>query len=303
MDVPLLIRARLATLGLEQRDLARAAQVTESYISQLLKRKKAPPAPGRTDIYRRMDKFLQLPSGELARLAAYQRKEQLKRTLGDEAVPLPLFPDLRALMLSKCSSAKVAAVRAIFEKQPFGELERLVAQKLLDVAKRAAKEELENEKWIRGVARRTGRSYEVARVRALEFLDTDIFHLSLRDGEAFLGPLIESWDVDLTTFGLKVSLNRRITAQPGQRFEFAERPLETPDGEEPGFRAFLNDPAMSGTATESELTWLKQLPSDGRRPTSLFYYRALQVLRDPLHFKAGRRAVSSAGGASPAGQP
>jgi hypothetical protein len=289
VDVPLLIRARLATLGLEQRDLARAAQVTESYISQLLKRKKAPPAPGRTDIYRRMDKFLQLPSGELARLAAYQRKEQLKRTLGDEAVPLPLFPDLRALILSKCNSAKVAAVRAIFEKQPFGELERLVAQKLLDVAKRAAKEELENEKWIRGVARRTGRSYEVARVRALEFLDTDIFHLSMRDGEAFLGPLIESWDVDLTTFGLKVILNRRITTQPGQRFEFAERPLETPDGEEPGFRSFLGDPALSGTATESELGWLKQMPSDGRRPTALFYYRALQVLRDPLHFKASGR--------------
>lgn len=289
MDVPLLIRARLATLGLEQRDLARAAQVTESYISQLLKRKKAPPAPGRTDIYGRMDKFLQLPSGELARLAAYQRKEQLKRTLGDEAVPLPLFPDLRALILSKCTTEKVAAVRAIFEKQPFGELERLVAQKLLDVAKRAAKEELENEKWIRGVARRTGRSYEAARVRALEFLDTDIFHLSLRDGEAFLGPLIDSWDIDLATFGLKVSLNRRVTTQPGQRFEFAERPLDAPDGEEPGFRAFLNDPAMSDHVTESELTWLKQLPTDGKRPTSLFYYRALQVLRDPLHFKSGGR--------------
>jgi transcriptional regulator with XRE-family HTH domain len=289
VDVPLLIRARLATLGLEQRDLARAAQVTESYISQLLKRKKAPPAPGRTDIYGRMDKFLQLPSGELARLAAYQRKEQLKRTLGDEAVPVPLFPDLRALILNKCNTDKVAAVRSIFERQPFGELERLVAQKLLDVAKRAAKEELENEKWIRGVARRTGRSYEAARVRALEFLDTDIFHLSLRDGEAFLGPLIDSWDVDLATFGLKVNLNRRVTTHPGQRFEFAELPLETPDGEEPGLRSFLNDPALSGTATESELTWLKQLPSDGRHPTALFYYRALQVLRDPLHFKTGGR--------------
>lgn len=289
MDVPLLIRARLATLGLEQRDLARAAQVTESYISQLLKRKKAPPAPGRTDIYGRMDKFLQLPSGELARLAAYQRKEQLKRTLGDEAVPLPLFPDLRALILSKCTADKAGAVRAIFEKQPFGELERLVAQKLLDVAKRAAKEELGNEKWIRTVARRTGRSYEVARVRALEFLDTDIFHLSLRDGDAFLKPLIDSWDIDLTTFGLKVSLNRRVTAQPGRRFEFAERPLDAPQGDEPGWRAFLGDPALSGSATHGELAWLQQLPLEGKRPTALFYYRALQVLRDPLHFTAAGR--------------
>ena len=67
MDVPLVIRRRLTELGLEQRGLAAAARVTESYISQLLTRKKAPPAPGCTDIYGRMDKFLQLPHGELAR--------------------------------------------------------------------------------------------------------------------------------------------------------------------------------------------------------------------------------------------
>jgi len=30
-------------------------------------------------------------------------------------------------------------IRVIFEKQPFGELERLVTQKLLDVVKRVAK--------------------------------------------------------------------------------------------------------------------------------------------------------------------
>ena len=42
MDVSLVIRHRLNELGLEQRDLATAAQVTESYISQLLTGKKAP---------------------------------------------------------------------------------------------------------------------------------------------------------------------------------------------------------------------------------------------------------------------
>ena len=43
MDVCLLIKHRLEELGLEQRDLAAAAEVTESYISQLLTRKKLPP--------------------------------------------------------------------------------------------------------------------------------------------------------------------------------------------------------------------------------------------------------------------
>jgi transcriptional regulator with XRE-family HTH domain len=45
------IKQRLEELGVEQRELAAAAEVTESYISQLLTRKKSPPAPDRTDIY------------------------------------------------------------------------------------------------------------------------------------------------------------------------------------------------------------------------------------------------------------
>ena len=65
MDVCLVIKQRLEELGLEQRDLAAAAEVTESYISQLLTRKKLPPAPGRTDIYDKMGEFLKLPSGTL----------------------------------------------------------------------------------------------------------------------------------------------------------------------------------------------------------------------------------------------
>ena len=66
MDVSLVIKQRLGELGLDQRDLAAAVQVTDSYISQLLTRRKAPPAPGRTDIYDRVGEFLKLPAGELA---------------------------------------------------------------------------------------------------------------------------------------------------------------------------------------------------------------------------------------------
>jgi transcriptional regulator with XRE-family HTH domain len=89
MDVAFVIRQRLAALGREQRDLARAAEVTESYISQLLTRKKASPAPHRTDIYDKMDTFLQFPRGELARLADLQRREELQEKLG--APPRPCF--------------------------------------------------------------------------------------------------------------------------------------------------------------------------------------------------------------------
>ena len=282
MDVPIVIRNRLADLGLEQRDLARAARVTESYISQLLTRKKAPPAPGRTDIYDRMDKFLKLPHGELARLADLQRKAQLKRELGPE--PAPLFHGVRTLILSKCRPEKEPHVRAIFEQQPFGELERLVAQKLLDVAKRVASDGLANDYWLGMVARLSGRSYEEMRVVVLEFLDTDIYHLSAETSTSFLDPLIESWDIDLATFGLVISLNPNVAPWQAKRFEFVERETEAADGDEPGLRQFLEDTSLSGSATSEEVDFLKRLRFKTRRPTPLYYYRELQNLRDPLHF-------------------
>src|SRR5260370_4913243 len=73
VDVAFVIRRRLDEFGLEQRDLAHAAQVTESYISQLLTGRRAPPAPNRTDIYDKMDSFLKLPTEGLTRLAGDQR--------------------------------------------------------------------------------------------------------------------------------------------------------------------------------------------------------------------------------------
>jgi transcriptional regulator with XRE-family HTH domain len=283
VDVPFVILHRLEELGLEQQALARAANVTESYISQLLTRKKAPPAPSRTDIYDRMDKFLKLPSGELAKLADLQRKEELKRELGDE--PAPLFHEVRELILRKCNPERQKHVRAIFEKQPFGELERLVTQTLLDVVKRVAKDELENDYWLRMVARLSRRSYEEMRVVVLEFLDTDIFHVSAENCVAFLDPLIESWDIDLATFGLEIVLNHSVVPGQAKRFAFVEREAEQPVGEEPGLQEFLQDPSLSGTATAEEVAFLKQLRVKHKRPTPLYYYRELQNLRDPLHFR------------------
>jgi len=283
MDVPFVIRQRLEELGADQRDLASAAQVTESYVSQLLTRKKAPPAPTRTDIYDKMEKFLKLPSGELSKLADLQRKEELKRRMGDP--PTPLFKDVRELILRKCNPDSAKDIGAIFEKQPFGELERLVTHKLLDVVKGVAKEELASEHWLHMVAQLSGRSYEQIRVMVLEFLDTDIFNLSIEHCVAFLDPLIESWDIDLATFDMEIVLNRRLAPGPLKKFEFVERKPEPPFHEEPGLTAFLQDPALGGDATEEEIEFLKNLRFTRKRPTPLYYYRELQNLRDRLHFR------------------
>jgi len=283
VDVSLIIKHRLEEFGLEQRDLAHAAQVTESYISQLLTGKRAPPAPNRTDIYDKMDKFLKLPSGELARLADHERKQQLKRELGDD--PAPLFREVRELILRKCNPDTARHVRGVFERQPFGELERLVTQKLLDVVKGLAQQELENAAWLRSVAELSGRSYEAMRVIVLEFLDTDIFQVSIEDCVSFLDPLIESWDIDLATFALQIVLNDRLVAGNVKKFEFIELESDQHFVEEPGLKGFLQDPSLSATATAEELAFLKRLKFKGKRPTPLYYYRELQNLRDPLHFR------------------
>jgi transcriptional regulator with XRE-family HTH domain len=283
MDFGSVVRARLAELGLEQKDLAVAAEVTESYISQLLSRKKAPPAPERTDIYGKIETFLKLPGERLSRLATHEREDELKRTLTEP--PAPLHGEVRELILRKCAEARERQIRAMFEKEPFGALEHLVTQKLLDAVKNAAAEELENENWLRLVARRTGRSYKQMRVLVLEFLDTDVFNVSVENCVSFLDPLIESWDIDLAGFSIEIVLNRRLAPGHSRRFEFVERRLDEPVDEEPGFTEFLRDRSLSGDTVKEEIRFLKSLRFSRKRPTPLYYYRALQNLRDPLHFR------------------
>lgn len=242
MDVAMMIRRRLDALGLDQRDLARAARVTESYVSQILTRKKTPPAPDRTDIYDRMDRFLKLPHGELARVAEAHLREELQRRLGEIA---PLFPELRALILEKCVPAQRERVRAIIERQSFGELERLVAQTLHQVAR----------------------------------LGGDVLHVTPQR-RARLAAVIASWEWEPATFALTVV----VAGGARKQFAYVER---TEDGEDhKGMAEFLRDRALSGSLTPEELAFLKSLRFTDRRPTPLYYYRELQNLRDPLHFRA-----------------
>jgi transcriptional regulator with XRE-family HTH domain len=291
MDLPSIIRQRLGQLQLEQRDLAVAAQVTESYISQLLTRKKAPPAPERTDIYGKIEEFLKFRHGELIKLVELQRQEELKRKLADPSEPL--FKEVRELVLRKCKPGKQKQIRTIFERQPFGEVEHLITQKLVDVVKGIARQELASEGWLRLVGRVSDRSYEEMRVAILEFLDTDVFNVSSEQCTSFLDPLIESWDIDLETFDLEIVLNRRMAPQHSKKFAFVELP-ETAAEEERGLKEFLHDASLSGGATELEIEFLKTLRFRGRHPTPLYYYRELQNLRDPLHFRGPVLQVAGA---------
>ena len=198
-----------------------------------------------------MEKFLKLPSGKISKLADHERKEEVKKKLGEP--PTPLLKEVRELILRKCAPEKEKQVRAIFEKQPFGELERLVIQKLLDVVKNVAKEELESEDWLRLVARLIGRSYEHMRVIVLEFLDTDVFNVSVQDCDSFLDPLIESWDIDLANLCYESCLEQKIRSGPPEEIRVCGKGGRVPSEEEPGFKRFLRDRVLSGDATEAEI--------------------------------------------------
>lgn len=283
MVVSSIIRARLKELGFDQKGLAAAAEVTESYISQLLTGKKLPPAPERTDIYQKMDEFLQFPNDELADLARAERMERLKREL--DGPPAPLLKNVRDLILRKCMARRRNQIRAIFEMQPLGELERFVTQQLLDVVRQVARTELDSENWLRNVAELSGKSYAQMRVVILEFLDTDIFNVSNENCVSFLDPLIAAWDIDLETFSMEILLNQRLVPGHPKKFAFVQTEPDELDEDEPGLVEFLRDATLSGDISTDEVKFLRRLKFTGKRPQPLYYYRELQNLRDPLHFR------------------
>ena len=123
------------------------------------------------------------------------------------------------------------------------------------------------------------------RVAVLDFLEADVFSITPDSCVAFLDPMVVSWDIDLASFSLELVLNRRIAPSNLRKFEFVEKQTQKAK-EEPGLQKFLRDRSLSGGATPEEVEFLRQLRfADGRRPTALYYYRELQNLRDPFHFR------------------
>ena len=179
------------------------------------------------------------------------------------------------MILRKCAPNAEKTIRSIFETEPFGALARLATQKLPDVLKRVTRQELEDEGWLRLLARLSDRSYEELRAIVFEFLETDIFTISAANCVTFLDPHIESWDIDLATFAMEIVSNRRLAPEHLKRIEFVERESSDAVDAEPGLQGFLNDPSLSCDVTAEEIEFLKALKFARKRPTPLYYYREL----------------------------
>lgn len=279
MDFAFVVRKRLEELDLDQRDLANACEVTESYISQLVGRKKLPPVPNRTDLYDKMSGLLGLPREELARLAALQHHDRLDRSW----LPAPeaRFGPMRELMLAKCRPGQTA-MRAVFEKEAFGPLERLITRTVVETIRDEARLRARDEPWLRSIASDAGVSYRTMRVQLIDLLENDAA-ATLGDFTPFVDPIVASWTFDIDRFTLAVRLTTGVT----RRFEFAARQGHEKAAADPaGLRAFLRDSRLSGGITPEETAVLRSIGlPEPQRATALFYYRLLQNLRDPMHFK------------------
>jgi hypothetical protein len=84
---------------------------------------------------------------------------------------------------------------------------------------------------------------------------------------------------------MEVVLDHRVTREHVKILEFVEKEPEQTFKEEPGLKKFLRDIRLSGDINEEEVKFLKKLRFNTKRPTPLYYYRELQNLRDPLHFR------------------
>ncbi|MFC2034097.1 hypothetical protein ACFLTT_01650 [Chloroflexota bacterium] len=135
------------------------------------------------------------------------------------------------------------------------------------------------------VARLSNQGYERMRVIIQEFLETDIFNVSIENCVSFLELPIESWGINLKTFGMEITLNNRVVSEHVKKLEFVEKESEQLFEEELGLKEFLKDDGLSSDASEDEIAFLRKLRFRTKRPTSLYYYRELQNLRDPLHFR------------------
>ena len=168
----------------------------------------------------------------------------------------------------------------------------MVARSLLTAVQSVARRELDSEDWLRLAATVGGRSLEQMRVLVLEFLDAEVYDVSNDSCTAFLDPLVESWDIHLDDLRLEITLRRELAADPVRTFAIVGQLSPPPAADSPAALAeFLGDGALAANVTTEEADLLRAHTFGSRQPTKLYYYRALQNLRDPIHFRREAEAA------------
>ncbi len=205
MKVGELVRRRLRELKRTPQELAQAVRVSEEYIADLVAGRRRPPAPGRTDVYASMTKFLRLHRNDLPACARLERA-------AEQGGRRRLDPRVRKLLLELCEPAKARVLSRRVARPSGAELDYLIAQRLLEVAQGFVSRQLEDEVGIRVAATREACSYLDVRMRLLEFLDATAESITPQDVEDFVRPRIASWNIDLDTHAMRIVLRSQEPA-------------------------------------------------------------------------------------------
>lgn len=199
VKVSQLVRRRLRELKRTPRELAEAVKVSEAYMSDLVAGRRPPPAPGRTDLYVPMAKFLRLHRNDLPTCARVERaQEGVGRRRPD--------PQVWKLVLELCDPARQRSFGRRLAKGDGAELAAVIVGRLLEVAQGFVRRQLEDEVGLRVAATRDGCTYLEARMRLLEFLDVGADSLTAEDCEEFVLPRIAAWDIELETRAMRIVL-------------------------------------------------------------------------------------------------
>jgi hypothetical protein len=189
--------------------LATAVQVPEWYVDDLLSGRRLPPAPDRTDIYDKITRYLRLHRNELADRAEAQRAEVVQTRRRP-------VPRVRELLLELCDPIKIRALGRHLIGRDGAELERVIAERILSVAKSFVGRQLEDEVGVRAAAKREGVNYLDMRIRMLDFLDARADTLTPAHHAHFVRPRIATWDIDVKTKAMRIVL-RSQEPRPGQK--------------------------------------------------------------------------------------
>src|SRR3989449_5139808 len=121
-----LLRRRLRELRRTPRELAEAVQVSEDYMADLVSGRRRPPAPGRSDLYAPMTKFLRLHRNDLPTCARAERAAAVAAGRPD--------PEVCRQVLELCAPERQRVLQRRFTRPEGAELERVIVGRLLLVA-------------------------------------------------------------------------------------------------------------------------------------------------------------------------
>lgn len=192
-----LVRRRLHELNRSPRELAEAVHVPAEYIEELISGRRRPPRPGRTDLYDRMTRFLQLSRNDLAFCARAERHASEGGTARASSAV--------RLLLGLCNPETAKAIERRSAEHGRAEVDDL-AQRVLDVAQGGVMRLLQDEIALRVAATQRGLSYAALRLKILEFLDASPATFTAEHYQEFVQPRIAMWDVDLEAGVLRVVL-------------------------------------------------------------------------------------------------